>query len=838
MRMSQVACRPSVPQVAWLAAGMWAGCVAAERASWATWSAESPVRALAPVACALLVALGVGWRGGRTLRGGAALVACGLIAGVCVSGLQSVAWHRQGALVADAGARQWTGVVEADPTPGSYGTTVRVRLQGGPLDRARVRVRWPADAPVPEAGRIVRFSAILKPVPADEGWGRRTARGGACGTGSAWRAEQGPWRPGLLGSLLRWRCAVGERMDEVSGVGGALLEGIVLGDRRRLGETPTAEEFRVLGLSHLVAVSGTHLALACGSVALLGRLAGLSRRALLVATVAAGCGYAIVTGLPYSALRSLLMLCVGGSAVVFGRRPDGIASLAAAVAAVLTIEPWSVFDLGFQLSVLAVGGLLLFGGLATEWAALGMSGAARWIGQTVALTCVAQAFTVPVVAGTFGMFSVVAPLANVYAAPLVSVGLCLGLAAAVSGEVVPVAGSILMKVAAAVLGSAAWVSHHLATLPGAAIALGPSPALVALPVGGVVCAWVLWPRPRHRAQARRASAALAAVALVLIVGPSPARDPGAVVLDVGQGDAILVRDGGRAMLVDVGPDPTILRMALARTGVRRLDVVVLTHAHADHTGGAEGLSGVTSVGWVGVPCVGPPCVSEDDIWLGPDTPVRALAAGDSWEVGDMAVTVLWPAAKPARELSTNDTSVVLHVSAGDLDLVLTGDAESEAQRGMIERGALSPVEVLKVPHHGSSNGLTAEALAKWDPDVALVSVGEGNRFGHPSPSTMDLLGDHGIRVMRTDQSGDLAIELGGAGYRVVGSRRGGVAAVRARIGSAHVKGLPAVGDARHSIGSGFCGGQEYRRPETGLSHLRRRGVAARTRAPPSAAARR
>jgi competence protein ComEC len=623
-------------------------------------------------------------------------------------------------------------------------------------------------------------------------------------------------------------------MHGVPGAGGDLLEGIVLGDRRRLLGTATDEEFRILGLSHLVAVSGSHLALACGAVALVGRLVGLRRRSLVLATVLAGASYAVVTGMPYSALRSLMMLAVAGLSVVAGRRADGQSSLAVSVIAVLAVEPWSVFDLGFQLSVLAVAGLLVFGGLATEWAVTGVQGPMRLIAGTLALTFVAQVLTAPVVASTFGMISLLAPVANAYAAPLVSSAMFVGLAGAVAGSLLPGLGEIAARGAAAILGAAAWIAHHLAGLPGAAVVIGSGPWLVGAVVVLAAGVWFAWPLPKDARRAQWLGVAVLILTCALALGPAPARRAEIVVLDVGQGDAILVRDGGRTMLVDAGPDATVLRQALSRHGVRRIDTLVLTHAHDDHTAGAAGLPGVVTLGWIGVPCVGAPCLPADAVWLGPDVSVRRLQAGESWRLGDTSVTVLWPPADPAAELHTNDTSVVLQVSNGKFDAVLTGDAEVAAQRGMIAAAVVGPVEVLKVPHHGSSNGLIGETLAAWSPGVALVSVGARNRFNHPSGATLELLKGAGVSVMRTDRSGDLCVEIARGGYRIAAQRRGELVVVRARMGTVRSSGSAPQPASLHVFGEGNRGGQEHRGSEACLSDLRQRGAAARTRAPPSA----
>ncbi|MBN2848101.1 MAG: DNA internalization-related competence protein ComEC/Rec2 [Coriobacteriia bacterium] len=782
---------------------------------------------------ALCAALWLARPGRRPIRAVRALVVAGLLAGAVVSCLQGEAWLRQCALVADSGAREWTAIVEADPMPGAFGTTVRARIAGGVLDGARVRVRWPQGSPVPELGRTVRFSAILNPLPTDESWARRAARSGACGTGSAWRAEVGAWRPGVSGALLAWRASMLDRMADVPGVGGDLLEGIVLGDRRRLIGTRAEEEFRVLGLSHLVAVSGSHLALACGAVALIGSALGLRRRPLVLATFAAGAAYAVVTGMPYSALRSLLMLGVAGSAQLLGRRADGLAALAVAVAAVLVIEPWSVFDVGLQLSALAVAGLLVFGSLATRWTTAGLPPYAYPVGATLALTGVAQAVTVPVVASTFGMVSVAAPLANAYAGPLVSLALWFGLLGTVVSSVMPAIGRVAVQASAAVLGATAWLSHLVAELPGAASAMNAGPALGAAVAAAGAAVWIWWPLPRSVRSARRTIAVLVTLTLAFAVGPAPVRSARLVVLDVGQGDAILVQDGGRTMLVDTGPDGTTLRRALARHGIRRIDVLVLTHAHDDHTGGVTGLSGTASIGWIGVPGVGPPCVAEGAPWLGPDVEVRTLSAGDSWRMGQMQVRGVWPPAEPMTELGTNDTSVVLQVGRGEFDAVLTGDVEAEAQEGMASAGLLGDVEVLKVPHHGSVNGLTVTGLEGWDPEDALVSVGVGNSFGHPDPVVMRMLESAGAQVWRTDLRGDVEVEIRRHGYSVRSERRGEPVAVRARMSpTARCHAAPAR-PPRACVAEAPCGSQGHPGARTRLPDLRRRGSAARARDPPA-----
>lgn len=835
--------RPQIPPVAWFAVALCAGSVVAENLVWpGRLGAGKLAVAFAAFALAAVVVARTRLPG---VVGASVLLACaGLLAGCCVSTLQSWAWVHGQARVADCGARVWTGVVEADPMDGAFGASVRVRLRGGPLDGSVVRVGWPEDTPVPDLGRTVRFSAILKPLPVEESWARRSARSGLCATGNAWRAESGAWRAGPLGGLFAWRATMLERMHAVPGAGADLAEGIVLGDRRRLLGTDTEEDFRILGLTHLVAVSGSHLAAACAAVAFLGTMLRVPRRPLVVATVIAGAAYAVVTGLPFSALRSLLMLMVAGSAQLAGRRADGIASLSIAVIAVVALQPWAVFDLGLQLSALAVFGLLAFGRLVAEWATWGLSSWRRPVGQALALTLVAQLTTVPVVASAFGMVSLLAPVANALVGPLVSVAMLVGLVGAVAGTILPAAGVLGVSGAAAILGATASVADVLARVPGAAVALdaGPWFALgTAVVLGGL---WVWWPLPQAPGSGRRFLAAVLCGSILVALGPAPVQRCAVTVLDVGQGDAILVRDSGRVMLVDTGPDELALRRALARCGVRRIDVLILTHAHGDHTGGAGGLVGVADVGWIGVPDDATHGGASEDVgtrdpwpgaggWAGPDRPVQALAAGDVWRIGGTSVEVQWPPEGESEELGTNDTSVVLEIRRGGFSMVLTGDAEHLVQQCLIAEGLASEVDILKVPHHGSTNGLTAEGLKAWSPQDAIISVGTGNDFGHPCPETLALLENAGVRIWRTDQYGDITVTISSTGYRLRGTRRRTTAAVRERMrGTRQLTCWLSETPSTESLRNGSCRRQDHRGPEERLPDLRRRGAAARSRAPP------
>jgi competence protein ComEC len=829
----------------WLAIATWAGAVLGEEASWRLTTGATIVPLLAASAIAAfctsaLVALRRR-RQGRfdSLATALVLVLIGLMVGASASVLQGASWRSRTRGLTDAGAREWVGVVTADPREGAFGPGIRVRIAEGPYRGAVLSVWLSGDDPVPEYGRIVRFSAIPKLREHDD-VGRRAARGGEHATANAWSVTDVGWPVGVLGRLFAWRAGAVERLSVVKGDPGALLRGVVLGDRRALTGSAVDEDFRVLGLSHVVAVSGSHLAVVCGVVLALGVRLRLPRRTLLAAVVAVAAGYTALTGMALSAVRSAVMLIFGAMGECVGIRRDGLAALCVAVIALTVVSPWCVFDVGLTLSVIAVAGLLLFGDLGIDWVAAAFCGRLPKMTSLLGATLVAQACTLPIVVGTFGMLSLAAPIANLVVVPPAEIAICTGLGGAALGGLWPAAGALVIRVAGAILSFVTRAASLLASLPGAAVSVG-SPGLLAT-IGGVATAawlWARWPRPGSAAVARVCLAVVLVASLATGIGPRGPSRCEIIVMDVGQADAILVRDGSHAMLVDVGASGGVLRQALARTGVRSLDSVILTHDHDDHIAGFGGLSGVVRVGWVGLPQTagsqGFSAVRATTSRLTPRGKVNTtlVHAGDRWFVGRAEVMVLWPPEKPPETLKTNDTSIVLAVRCEGFSCVLTGDAEEAAQSGMAELGTLEQADVLKVPHHGSKNGLSEEGLREWHPRDAIVSVGVGNDFGHPSPETIAMLQQAGVRVWRTDECGDIRIEVTANGYRVEPAKRVGARRACATIDATQHARFgplpePLIPTKEHD------GRFEPRSTSAGLLDLRQRGAVARARPPPTA----
>jgi competence protein ComEC len=288
------------------------------------------------------------------------------------------------------------------------------------------------------------------------------------------------------------------------------------------------------------------------------------------------------------------------------------------------------------------------------------------------------------------------------------------------------------------------------------------------------------------------SAAL--IALIVAVAHRPDGTTRITVIDVGQGDSILVEGGrGGRLLVDGGPDPDRLLIELDRRlppWDRRLDAVILTHPHEDHVAGLAMLLGRYRVGRVyetGMHGPGPGYKAWARALALPNAPPDGLlATGDRLAVDDLHLRVLWPdpgkvpLEPPDGGRGINDVSVVLLGEVAGRRILLTGDVEDDVDPLLVARG-LPPIDVLKVAHHGSKTASTPAFLNVVKPSVAIVSAGAGNPYGHPARSTLDRLASTGARVLRTDTDGSVEVDIGASGIRVAASG-GRAAAFNGRIG--------------------------------------------------------
>lgn len=529
-----------------------------------------------------------------------------------------------------------------------------------------------------------------------------------------------------------------------------LVAGLAVGDTSAV----TAEldaQMKTASLSHLTAVSGANCALVVGIVFLLAARIGAPRwlRAVL-ALVALAAFVVLVTPEP-SVVRAATMAAIAMGALLLGRSGAGVPVLCAAVCGALVVDPWLATSLGFALSAVATGALLLG---ARPLAA----GLRRWMPAPLALLVAvplsAQLACGPLLVLITPSVPVYGVLANMLTAPAAPVATVVGLVACLTAGV-PALGAGVSAIAWL---PAAWIAETarlVAVLPGGALLWwgGIAGALGLALVSAALVGLVVGTLPRTSL-----GVLVVAAALVLATGPIAAlTDRGSVpaqwriaACQVGQGDAVLIRGGDAVMLVDTGPEPAALERCLQRFGVGWIDVLVLTHFDLDHRGGVPAVAG-----------------RVDRVLHGPvpdDAAAATLAAlveggaaavpvtaGATGTLGSARWRTLWP---DADAVGGNDASVVVEVSGGSVpSILLLGDLSAAPQQRLGAR--VARVSVVKVAHHGSADQ-HAGLYERLGAPLALFTVGE-NTYGHPRREILDLLADRGSTVMRTDTDGDIAV---------------------------------------------------------------------------------
>ena len=652
---------------------------------------------------------------------------------------------------------------------GSDGARVLVAPDAAPGHRIRLRVPTRPRGLAPGA-RVLVTGELSRPAPADnpgmldyEAWCARR-RIAWLGRGGVEILEPaGPLAEGVVVARARARAAIDSAAPTE---GGALLLGLLLGDQSTL-PLWISRAFEATGTTHLLSVSGLHVSgvalLAFGLGRRLGRRFGAIRPDVPGALLAlpASILFVALAQFPVAGVRSGLMVVLALLGRLMARRADGRNLIGLTALIVLADDPGLVREPAFQLSFCAVLALVLF------------AGEGRGLPGLLRASVVASLITFPIQCAHFGTVSPFSPLANLLVVP------------AASAVVVPLGllGLVLHPWVPGLIGLAAQTALALASLtevlaefggevrvPGAWAAL-----LVALP-GVVGVAW-LWFGPR-------VALGLGFVLFPVSWGQRPPEDT-VDFIAVGQGDAILVRSGGRAMLVDCGPDPdaTVLRAFLRHTGVSRLDAVAISHAHPDHFGGlialaqrvhvttlytngnlgrgAVGAEMAHALAMVGLSPRPPPAEAFlwGELWLW-FTNVPAAAEGPATAevpaTADVPAAAEGPAAHgPEPDLGhENDASLVLRIDGPGGAVLLPGDIEAAAENVLAEPiAARGAIDVLKAPHHGSRTSSTPRFLDRLHPRAVVFTVGRANRFHFPRPQIQARYSERGIRQWQTDTDG-------------------------------------------------------------------------------------
>ncbi len=692
-------------------------------------------------------------------------------------------------LAAEQAAVVVEGVVESDPRPWSRGAG---RALDEPVVLTEVRVER-----VVGRGAESRVSAPVL-VVADPSWlsvawhervqvsGRLRAAEPGEGAVAVLRvsgppavlAPAGPVEQAAGHVRSRLREATSGLPDDAAG----LVPALVVGDRSRTPPDLT-DAMLATGMTHLTAVSGSNIAIVAAATLAACRALGLHRRwrpAVVALTIV---GFVVVVRPEPSVLRAAAMGLVGLLGLTASRKRTGLPALAATVILLLCWDPWLARSYGFGLSVLATLGLLLLVAPISGWVARALPRRLRGLADLVAVPLAAQVMCAPLLVLLQGSLSLVAVPANVAAAPLVAPTTIAGALVALLSLVSPPTAAVLSWAAGAPALAIASVARLGAAVPHNSLPWPPGAPGAALLAVMLAAVTLLGPALAARAR-RHPTAALGAALLALgAFAPTPHRVwpmPGwqVAMCDVGQGDATVLATGpGRAVVVDTGPQPALLDDCLRRLDVDAIDAVVLTHFHADHI---DGLPAALRrpVTEILVTPVRQPRHQAGEVATqaqAANVPVTAVAAGDLRQWGPVQARVCWPARMADDGTAPNNASVVLAVDAPDLRLLLLGDIEREAARGLLDRLRAdpwwaAPVHVLKVAHHGSANRVD-ELYAQASAALAVVSVGADNDYGHPAPSTVHALQRTGAVVHRTDERGGLALRSGPDGRLLVAASR-------------------------------------------------------------------
>ena len=568
-------------------------------------------------------------------------------------------------------------------------------------------------------------------------------------------AEPDPWWDAAAAVRRSVRAAVAGRDADAR----ELVPALVVGDDAGL-DPGLADDFRTTGLTHLLAVSGTNLTLVVGFVIVLGRWLGVRGRWLHALAAAGIVGFVMTARAEPSVVRAAAMGTVALVGMGTNGRSRGTRGLGVAVLGLLLVWPRLAVTAGFALSVLATAGILL---LAPVWRDALMRWCPRWVAEAVSVPLAAQVACTPVVAALSGQVTLVAVAANLLAAPAVAPATVLGLTGGLVGLAWAPSGVV---VAAPAAWSAGWiiaVARWGADVPTAAVVWGTGPLALAVLTLACVAAVPLAPR-----LLRRPGSALACTGLLVVVmlvrPPVPGWPPSGWVLvacDVGQGDGLVLRAGPHeAVVVDTGPDPTVMDACLDRLEVRSVPLLVLTHFHADHVDGIAGVMDGREVGAFEATSLIDPAGGLRAVEASTGRAPAVTSYGATRQVGAVTLQTVWPRpdgpVADAGESAPNNASVVLVAEVGGVRILLTGDVEPSAQAALARDLAGLQVDVLKVPHHGSRHQ-DLDWLTSLGARVALVSVGEGNDYGHPAPDLLATLTAAGARVWRTDLDGDVVV---------------------------------------------------------------------------------
>ena len=552
--------------------------------------------------------------------------------------------------------------------------------------------------------------------------------------------------------------------DELS----PFMQALVIGRRESLDrDTSLSSSLSASGIMHVVAISGMHVSFLMGFLGVVVR----NKRAFSFVSMPILFLFMAMTGFAASVTRAGIMQIFLVCAPVFKRENDSITSLSAALFILLAANPYSCASAGLQLSFAATLGIMLFSPRICSGASDVFRGKrfyrnrlARalisFVVSSLATTVGALIFTIPLTVVHFGYVSLIAPVTNLLTLWAVSLAFPFGLAASLLGFVFEPLGSAIAFPVGYLVRYIIIVARAMSAVPYSIIYSSNAHILFWLIY--IYAMFVTLPLMRARARQYLYPACLSAVLLCAVIIISPyfptAGNSSITVLDVGQGQSIVINSGRHTAVIDCGSTSgesagAIAHEFLLNQGVASIDFLILTHFHADHMNGVEFLLGRVGVSALALPDPEGSFLAEDIIELARrrGTDIIYVTEPLRVELGDMPI-MLYP---PLGAMVENEKGLSV-LTLGDLCSLITGDMSASGERALLRFAVIPPIDLLVAGHHGSRHSTSEELLAAASPNIAAISVGR-NSYGHPSAETLERLESFGAAVYRTDLLGNITV---------------------------------------------------------------------------------
>lgn len=524
------------------------------------------------------------------------------------------------------------------------------------------------------------------------------------------------------------------------------------------------EAFKTLGVAHVLSVSGLHVGLVGSLLLTILRRLRVRRRVYLPLMGLALTAYCALSGFSAASIRAAAMLLIAAGGRLMLRRMDMPTHLSAAMLIVLILNPLDAHSAGFTLSFCAMLGIGLFNRPLRRLLGLQEPGRFRALRRGLAVSIAGQAGVLLPTAAYFHQLPLYGVLVNLMVVPLVGVLIPLYFVA-LACSMIPLLGPATGWAASALTRMLLEMVGLLSRLPFAALRVPtvPTALCVGLTLSAVALSRMVIAKRSRRLLAAAVILAVSAVA-AFAVRPAPVRY---IQLSVGQADAALLMDGGKTVAIDVGEDGGEVADYLLAEG-RNLDALYLTHLHEDHAGGVQELLDLgIEIGQVYLPSHAEAQEIDESARAAlrrleeAGIPVSQLGKGDRQRYGQTSVEVLWPDQDARTGQDANELPLVLKIDLCGYTVLCASDLT-----GTYEAYAAAPCDVLKVAHHGSAYSTGEAFLAFARPEVALISCSHNNAY-LPSPQTLERLEDAGVRVLRTNECGDITLIPGADGLRIL-----------------------------------------------------------------------